>query len=151
MTSVLDAWAILAVFRGEPAGPRVKEMLASEETLMSSVNLGEVLYWTIRSHGRDRAEAMIQDVRKLTIVEDPDWPLVRAAARIKVAGGLSYADAFCVATAERHHAPLYTGDPEILESESNVELVDLRDDGAESSDAGSSPASTEQDRAESRP
>ncbi len=123
---MLDAWAILAVFRAEPAGPRVKEMLADEDTLMSSVNLGEVLYWTIRSHGRERAEAMVGDVHKLTIVEDPDWTLTQMAARIKAGGGLSYADAFCVATAQRHDAPLYTGDPEILALDDQVELVDLR-------------------------
>ena len=46
---------------------------------------------------------------------DPDWPLVSAAAKIKARGGLSYADAFCIATAVRVEAPLWTGDPEIVE------------------------------------
>jgi len=41
-------------------------------------------------------------------------------------GGLSYADAFCVATARRHRAALYTGDPEILHfDDAGVDVVDL--------------------------
>ena len=56
----------------------------------------------------------------------PDWPLVVAAARLKAAGGISYADAFCVASAERHQVPLYTGDPEILALQIPVQRIDLR-------------------------
>ncbi len=126
MTAVLDAWAVLTFFRDEPAAHRVGELISTEPTLISSINLGEVCYWTIREQGQPKAEAMIEDLRKLLVVEDPDWPLVQAAAQIKARGGLSYADAFCVATAQRHEAPLYTGDPEILASKDLVQLVDLR-------------------------
>ncbi len=59
-------------------------------------------------------------------VVDPDWPLISAAAEIKARGGLSFADAFCLATAARLKAPLWTGDPEILDFDTEVELVDLR-------------------------
>lgn len=48
------------------------------------------------------------------------------AAEIKARGGLSYPDAFCVATALRHRAPLYTGDPEIIELGADIEVIDLR-------------------------
>ena len=34
----------------------------------------------------------------LTVL-DPDWPLIAAAAAIEARGGLSFADAFCLATA----------------------------------------------------
>jgi predicted nucleic acid-binding protein len=58
----------------------------------------------------------------------PDWQLVSAAAAIKAHGGLSYADAFCLATAERLGAPLMTGDPEIIErvTDRSYEVIDLR-------------------------
>ena len=59
-------------------------------------------------------------------VMDPDWELVTAAAEIKARGGLSFADAFCVATAVRLQAPLWTGDPEIVELAGEAEIVDLR-------------------------
>jgi ribonuclease VapC len=41
-----------------------------------------------------------------------DQPLVRAAAEIKSEHALSYADAFCAATAQRLNATVLTGDPE---------------------------------------
>jgi predicted nucleic acid-binding protein len=60
-------------------------------------------------------------------VIDPDWPLVSRAASIKAAGGLSHADAFCIATALRAEAPLWTGDPEIVDraSDRSCKVVDL--------------------------
>jgi predicted nucleic acid-binding protein len=61
-------------------------------------------------------------------VVEPDWSLVMAAATIKANGGLSYADAFCIATALHLNAPLWTGDPEIIDqaAEYSCEVVDLR-------------------------
>jgi len=55
---------------------------------------------------------------------DPD--MVIAAARIKAGGGISYADCFAVATAQRHGAPLLTGAPEIVALVGEIEVVDLR-------------------------
>jgi PIN domain nuclease of toxin-antitoxin system len=123
---VLDAWAVLAFLRDEAAAQQVEEAVLAERTYISSVNLGEVLYWTIRERGERAAEVLIDLVRAIVMVEDPDWALVRAAARIKADGGLSFADAFCVATAQRHGMPVYTGDPEILALGDLVESVDLR-------------------------
>lgn len=127
MTAVLDAWAALAFLRGESAAPRVKELILAEEVLISSINLGEALYWTERRLGQRAAREEVDRLRPMLAVEDPDWPLVSAAARLKAGGGLSYADAFCVATAQRHQAALYTGDPEILALDVPVEMVDLRE------------------------
>lgn len=59
---------------------------------------------------------------------DPDWALVSTAASIKARGGLSYADAFCIATALRSETALLTGDPEIVGQavEHSCRVVDLR-------------------------
>jgi predicted nucleic acid-binding protein len=104
----------------------VRELIAEHEPVMSSINLGEVLYSLIRSHGWETASARVEAVRQVARVHDPDWALVRTAARAKAEGGLSYADAFCVASAQRLSAPLATGDPELLELAGTVELIDLR-------------------------
>jgi len=61
--------------------------------------------------------------------EEPDSELVLAAARIKAGGGISYADCFVIATAQRREAPLLTGDPEIIRHAANVEVIDLRTAG----------------------
>jgi PIN domain nuclease of toxin-antitoxin system len=127
MTVVLDSWALLAYLRDEPAAAHVEAVLAEGRSIMSSVNMGEVLYWTIRERGDAPANATIGELRSAVRVENPDWRLVEAASRIKARGGLSYADAFCVATAQRHRAPLYTGDLEIIRlDDAGVEIVDLR-------------------------
>ena len=68
----------------------------------------------IGRHGEEIAKADLEKVRPLLEVVDPDWRIVEAAARIKAGGGLSYADAFCIATAWSIEAPIWTGDPEIV-------------------------------------
>jgi len=125
---VLDSWAVLAWLRDEPAGRRVLRLMEAEEQVMSSVNLGEVLYWTVRDRGEDRASAIVETIRGTLSVDTPDWPTVTVAARFKARGGLSYADAFCVATAQRHGLPVFTGDPEILRlDDAGIEIVDVRE------------------------
>lgn len=127
---VLDAWAVVALLKDEPASPRVERALEEQEALISAVNLGESQY-TLVKEGRDRrtVEAAIDVLRRTIRIDLPDWPLVRAAARLKGDRPLSYADAFCVATAQRHRATLWTGDPEILALSDVVDVVDLREAG----------------------
>jgi predicted nucleic acid-binding protein len=115
----------MAMLRGEPAAKRARALMHAGMA-MSSINLGEVYYTLLRSHGMAVADDRTAAVRRAIRVEIPDWPLVVAAARLKAGGGVSYADAFCVATAQRHNVPLYTGDPEILSLEVSVKRIDLR-------------------------
>jgi predicted nucleic acid-binding protein len=95
---------------------------------MCSVNLGEALYLEMRVRGVDKAGDTIEKVRKELNVIHPDWELVIGAAKIKANGGLSFADAFCIAVAERMGAPLWTGDPEIIDmaTELRCDVKDLR-------------------------
>jgi predicted nucleic acid-binding protein len=124
---VLDSWALLALLRGEPAGELVREEWLQRGAAMCSLNLGEVLYLEMRARDPKDAGKAIEDARSELTVIDPDWDLVRGAAEAKAHGGLSYADAFCLATARRLRAPLWTGDPEILgrADEFDCEVVDL--------------------------
>jgi predicted nucleic acid-binding protein len=125
---VLDSWALLAYLKGEPAAEKVQDAWLSQGAAVSSVNLGEVLYIRIRERGEKAANADVERIRKRSEVLTPDWALVRSAASIKADGGLSYADAFCVATARHLDSPLLTGDPEIAEraDELGCAVVDLR-------------------------
>ena len=126
---VLDSWALLAYLQGEPAAERIETAWLDEGAAISSINLGEVLYILTREDGEESAVATVETIRKRLDVVEPDWPLVAVAARIKAGGGLSYADAFCIATAIQVGAPLWTGDPEIVEQadKHSCEVVDLRD------------------------
>lgn len=114
--------------RNEPAAARIQSAWVAEGAAISSVNLGEVLYIRMWVTDPERARDEVEEVRRLLTVVDPDWGMVSAAAEVKAAGGLSYADAFCLAAALQLQAPLWTGDPEILEQADrcNCEVVDLR-------------------------
>lgn len=124
--AVLDAWAIVAFLQGERAGEPVRPWVDRGSGLVSSINLGEALYVLTRSRGKRAARDRIARLHTRLHVEDPDWSIVTAAAAVKAVGGLSYADAFCVATAHRHALPLLTGDPEILALDTGLEVIDLR-------------------------
>ena len=126
MKVVLDAWALIAFFNDLAAAPRVEAVLEEGGGAVCSINLGEVLYRRTRVAGVGKARADVDALRHELDVVDPDWPLVEAAAAIKAEGGLSYADAFCVATAMRLGAPIWTGDPEIIDLPGDREVVDLR-------------------------
>ena len=126
MIVVLDAWAVIALLRDEPGADEVERMIAGGGAIMSAINLGEVLYGLRRSHGPDIAASRVEGIRQTVRVEQPDWPLIERAAAVKAEGGVSYADAFCIATALRLSAPVATGDPEILALTDVVESIDLR-------------------------
>jgi len=116
----------MALLQAEPAGPRVNAAIDRGDAIISAVNLGEAYYNLLRRVGDRRAEASIAELRANVRVEAADWTLTAAAARIKARGALSYPDAFCIATAQRHRAPLWTGDDEILALANEAEMVDLR-------------------------
>jgi PIN domain nuclease of toxin-antitoxin system len=123
---VLDAWALIAFFNDSAAAPRVEAVLEEGGGAVCSINLGEVLYRQTRAGGAGKAREDVDALRRNLDVVDPDWPLVEAAAGLKARGGLSFADAFCVATATRLDAPIWTGDPQIIELSGDHEVVDLR-------------------------
>jgi PIN domain nuclease of toxin-antitoxin system len=123
---VLDAWAVLAFYEDHACADDVFEAIDGGDAIISAINLGEALYQLEREVGPERAAELVEALRSVTFVEEPDWDLVCAAAHLKAGGGLSYADCFCAATAQRHGAALYTGDPEIVALELAVPIVDLR-------------------------
>lgn len=125
---VLDSWALLAFLNDEPSAERIEQEWLANGVAVSAINLGEVLYIRIRQHGDVPATADIEMIREQATVVDPDWQLTVAAAKIKAKGGLAYADAFCVATAEHLAIPVWTGDPEIIDlaGQFSCEIVDLR-------------------------
>jgi len=123
---VLDAWAVVAFLKGERAARAVRGLIEAGDARICSVNLGEALYAVTRSHGAETAENRVERLRSIVEVDDPDWPLVRAAARLKVRGGISFPDCFALALAERRGLPLYTGDDEIIRYGAEVDVIDLR-------------------------
>ena len=129
---VLDSWALLALLQGEePAAARVKQILLEGERqqatlLISTVNLGEVYYRVGRCSSRAAAVDTLNQIRSLslTIVSASD-ELVLAAADLKLAYTISYADAFAAALADRTGATLVSGDPDFDLLQGRVRLERL--------------------------
>lgn len=93
----------------------------------SWVNLGEALYLEARRVGWSRAAEAVAGLAKHVAAEPAGDEIVTCAAAIKAGGGLSFADCFAVATAERLGAPLLTGDPELVRLDRpRLRVVDLR-------------------------
>lgn len=113
---VLDAFAVLEMLKDGAGAPAVADLLQQEHGVfwMSVINLGEVYYATARACDAQAAEASVQLVfqqENITVV-DVDWTIAKIAARYKAEGGISYADAFACALAQRFDAAIVTGDPE---------------------------------------
>lgn len=115
---VLDAFAVVAFIEDEPGAAEVEAILtraggADLAVLISAVNLGESWNALGRAYGPDAADECIAALLDLGLaVVSADWDLARAAADFKRLGGVSYADCFAAALAERNDAPAVTGDPE---------------------------------------
>ena len=113
---VLDSWALLAYFEGEPAGEKVRELLkeASEKGrnfLMSVINWGEVLYTIESRHNKETCTEVEHVMNKMHLeVIDADKELTRLTAHLKATEKLSYGDAFAAALASLRKADLVTGD-----------------------------------------
>ena len=89
MVAVLDAWAILALLGGEPAGPRVAAAIAAGGAGVSWINLGEVYYKLVRRRDASAAGQGLQPILAEVRAEEPGRALVLDAARMKARGGIS--------------------------------------------------------------
>lgn len=117
-TYVLDSFAVLAYLANEPAAAEVRKLLEAALTdtahlFMCVVNVGEVFYRYHREHGRAPAEQTVQATLALPVrIVDADLTLTYAAAELKAAHAVAYADCFAAALARKLAATLVTGDPE---------------------------------------
>lgn len=124
--AVLDTWAMVAFLRGESSAPTVRQAIEAGAAA-SWINLGEVQYIESRRVGFDTAELAVESMAVAVAADEPTRHTIRAAARIKADGGISFADAFAIELAERLQVPLLTGDPEIIGlSRPTLQVRDIR-------------------------
>ena len=115
---VLDSFALVSLFHKEPGWEKVRAALYEQQragttAYLNWVNWGEFFYIVKRKVGAERATESLQILEQLPIELVPiDLPLVREAAELKSAYAVSYADAFCIATARRLSGTVLTSDPE---------------------------------------
>ena len=130
--TVLDSFALMAYFRGEPAGSAVKEILlkASDTDIavhMTEVNYAEVKYMILRKDGAKAWEeaAMILPTLRIEF-HAAGRELADLAADFKSRTSFSLADAFATALAKQRKAGLVTGDPEFKAVENEVKVIWLK-------------------------
>jgi len=115
---VLDSFALVSLFHREAGWERVQAALydqekASTRAFLNWINWGEFFYIVKRRVGEGKAREALRLLEHLPIELVPvDQPLVRAAAEIKSDHPVSYADAFCIATAQRINGTVLTNDSE---------------------------------------
>ena len=125
---VLDAFAVIAHFDAESGGEKVKGLLKNAENgeislAMSLINVGELAYIIGREQGRDKSQAVLEDLRAFPITfYEATEERILAAAWLKSEYPISYADAFAVSLALELGSSLVTGDPEIKRLEKVVDL-----------------------------
>jgi len=127
--TVLDSFALIAYFRGEPSGVPVKELLqkaskADKPVHMTEVNYAEAKYMILRKDG----EAAWTEAAKILIAlpiefHAADRELADMAATFKARFSFSLADAFAAALAQKHKAELVTGDSEFQAVEKEVKVT----------------------------
>lgn len=125
---VLDSHALLAYFRQEPGGERVKELLHKAATAdrplhMTEVNYSEVNYMIRKKDGDDAWEEAARILEALPVEFHPvTRALADQAAIYKAAHHMSLADAFAAALAREKKAELITGDPEFKQLEKEIKV-----------------------------
>jgi ribonuclease VapC len=110
----------------EPAATIVQSAFESERPRMSWLNLGEVAYLVERREGADEAAELVRRLRTALLLDEVTPERVLAAARIKAAHPIAFADCFAAATARAHKATLLTGDPELLDRNVGCRTRDIR-------------------------
>lgn len=125
---VFDSHAILRFAQDEAGADRVEELLKASENgtlraFINEINLGEILYITIRRLGLEAAKRFVERFTALAIERvSPSWEIIEAASPIKSEFAVSYADCFAAATALKYDAVIVTGDPEFKKIEHKVEI-----------------------------
>ena len=86
---------------------------SNQKAFLSAISWGEFFYVVKRRVGKNQAEEALALLAQLPITIPPvDNELVKEAAEIKSDYPVSYADAFCIALAQRSDCQVLTNDSE---------------------------------------
>jgi predicted nucleic acid-binding protein len=106
LTCVLDACALIALFKKEQGADKVKELLdnalnGQDLIYMSTVNLIEVYYGFYREMKREQAALILEQIYKMPIhfIDAIDKPVIDEASRLKALYYIPLGDAIGLATA----------------------------------------------------
>lgn len=120
--TVLDAFALLALLKGEPAANEVAAILRTGDGVLTVVGVAEVVDHLVRVAGQDDDEVAL-DLAQLGLLDAPALDAATAfaagAARARHYHrrnrAVSLADCLAAETARSAGAPVATADPHLLD------------------------------------
>jgi PIN domain nuclease of toxin-antitoxin system len=120
--TILDAYAVLAFLRDEPAAPEVRPLLEAGDALLTAVGLAEVLDHLVRLAGVDEEEAVL-DLAELGLIDAiaVDATTGAASGRLRARHyhrlrcAVSMADCVAAEVARVRNDVLATADPHLLD------------------------------------
>jgi predicted nucleic acid-binding protein len=119
--TILDAYAVIAFLRGEPAAAHVRPLLEDGSGALTAVGLAEVLDHLVRLAKADEDDAVL-DLAQLGLLAALPVPadIGSAAGRLRARHyhrtrcAVSMADCIAAETARATGRPLATADPDLL-------------------------------------
>jgi PIN domain nuclease of toxin-antitoxin system len=134
---VLDAYAVIALLRDEPAAPRVLNLLhGKDDVRLTVLGVLEVVDHLVRLGGATEDDAAL-DVAQLGLADPPPLEadlalragLLRARHYNRRTRAISLADAVAVETARTHEASVASADPHLLDTclEEDIGVIPLPD------------------------
>jgi PIN domain nuclease of toxin-antitoxin system len=120
--TVLDAYAVLAFLKGEPAATEVKALIDGADSMLTALGVAEVLDHLVRVSGTDEEDAML-DLAQLGLIDGDsiDARTGAAAGRLRARHyhrtrcQVSLADCVAAEVARSRSQPLATADPHLLD------------------------------------
>jgi predicted nucleic acid-binding protein len=132
-TYVLDACALLAVLYGEKGAVVVKEAFdeadnGNAKIIMHKANLLEVYYDLYRNLGMEKANAILSEIRKRSIIVNHEISdeFFEIAGRLKASYKISFADSFALAQAIVSGGALLTTDHHEFDVIEGVEKITFK-------------------------
>ena len=130
MTYILDACAIIALFKRERGAEKVRELL--DETLagqavlyMNIINLIEVHYSFYRALGREKSALVIEQIHAIPVhlIYTIDTTIFSEASRLKAQYAVPLGDAIGLATAIKIKGVFVTADHSYFEEIEKAEPI----------------------------
>lgn len=120
--TILEAYAVLAFLRDEPAAAEVRRLLEPGDARLTAVGLGEILDHLVRLVGVDEEEAVL-DLAELGLMDAivVDTAVGAASGRLRARHyhrsrcAVSMADCVAAETARARDDVLATSDPHLLD------------------------------------
>jgi PIN domain nuclease of toxin-antitoxin system len=136
VTAVLDAFAVLALLKGEPAARQVQALIEAGATTLTVVGLAEVIDHLVRIIGVEEEDAAL-DLAQLGLAEPQPLSaeialhagFLSARHYHRATRAVSLADCTAAEAARSLNSPVATSDPHLLDlcSEEGIDVIPLAD------------------------